>query len=43
MRDLEWSMSEAAASMASSSLLAGGAFRPLSLVTAACGRHGDSV
>ena len=30
MRDLEWSMSEAAASMASSSLLAGGAFRPLS-------------
>ena len=30
MRDLEWSMSEAAASMASSSLLAGGASRPLS-------------
>ena len=30
MRDLEWSMSEAAASMASSSLLAGGAFRSLS-------------
>ena len=30
MRDLEWSMSEAAASMASSSLLAGGAFRSFS-------------